>query len=83
MPLPHKYGNMYYIELDTEGNHFFDKTSLEVRNGGISYDSFFYSPMNYISKAYLRGNIDDNLKQLLNSMYWFEYQKSELSNAVS
>ena len=82
-PSPNKSGNMYYIELDTDGNHFFDKTSLAVCNGGISYDRFFYSPMNYISNAYLKGNIDDNLKQLLNSMYWFEYQKSELSNEVS
>ena len=39
---------------------------------------FLYSPMNYVAKAYIKGNMDPKLKNLLNAMYWMEKEKSKL-----
>ena len=79
---PHKSGDKYYIEINECGRNFYDKVYVKVSNGNMS-GKIFYSPINYISKAYLSGNIGDNMKQLLNSLYWFEYQKAELNKSVS
>lgn len=31
------------------------------------------------ARAYTKGNIDAKLKNLLNAMYWMEYQKKQLA----
>ena len=37
--------------------------------------------MNYVAKAYTKCNVDAEI--LLNSLYWFEYQKQQMAYAIS
>lgn len=70
--LPHKADEKYYVEIDTVGNSFFEKTLLQVKSGWNS-SRLYYSPMNYIAKFYGSGKVDDKLKELVDAQYWFNY----------
>lgn len=78
--VPHKSGDMYYVEIDTSGRNFLDKTMISVDTGYSETGAgrFFYSPINYISKAYNSKKMSPELKKLVDSQYWFQYQKEQI-----
>lgn len=74
---PMKKDDMYYVEMLGKRTAFFSNMELEITTKG---DSRYlkYSPLNYISRVYNSDSIDTKLKDLVDAMYWFEYQKGEL-----
>lgn len=83
-----EYTNLYYLEFKKAGDMYYIDTALNVKSiferpdihisDGAAYEYFLYSPMNYVAKAYTKGNLDAKLKNLLNAMYWMEKEKSKL-----
>ncbi|WP_443596558.1 hypothetical protein [Agathobacter sp.] len=72
-----KVGDMYYIDTALNEKSIFGRPDIEISDGA-DYECFLYSPMNYVAKAYTKGNMDPKLKNLLNAMYWMEKEKSKL-----
>ena len=72
-----KAGDMYYIDTALNAKSIFERPDIQISDGA-AYEYFLYSPMNYVAKAYTKGNMDPKLKNLLNAMYWMEKEKSKL-----
>lgn len=72
-----KAGDMYYIDTALNAKSIFERPDIHISDGA-AYEYFLYSPMNYVAKAYTKGNLDAKLKNLLNAMYWMEKEKSKL-----
>lgn len=73
-----KKGDLYYIETTDSFKSFFERSTIEISDGNNS-EYFMYSPMNYVAKAYIKGNMKPELKKLINSMYWMETEKNKLA----
>lgn len=69
--------DLYYIETTESTKSIFEKPDIRISDG-YDMEYFLYSPMNYVAKAYIKGNMDPKLKNLLNAMYWMEKEKSKL-----
>lgn len=78
---PYKKGDLYYIDFKSPNLSFFDDIVLTVEDerGGHHTEQFSYTPLNYIARAYATGKADAKMKDLLNSLYWFEYQKKQVN----
>lgn len=72
-----KHGDMYYIDTALNTKSIFERPDIQISDGA-DYEYFLYSPMNYVARAYTKGNMDAKLKNLLNAMYWMEKEKSKL-----
>lgn len=72
-----KAGDMYYIDTALNTKSIFERPDIQISDG-VDYEYFLYRPMNYVAKAYTKGNMDPKLKNLLNAMYWMEKEKSKL-----
>lgn len=73
-----KKGDLYYIETTDSFKSIFERPTIEISDGNNS-EYFMYSPMNYVAKAYIKGNMKPELKKLINSMYWMETEKNKLA----
>lgn len=73
-----KKGDLYYIETTDSFKSIFERSTIEISDGNNS-EYFMYSPMNYVAKAYIKGNMKPELKKLINSMYWMETEKNKLA----
>lgn len=73
-----KKGDLYYIETTDSFKSIFERPTIEISDGNNS-EYFMYSPMNYVAKAYVKGNMKPELKKLINSMYWMETEKNKLA----
>lgn len=69
-------GDMYYIDTDLNIKSIFERPDIQISDGA-DCEFFLYSPMNYVAKAYTKGNVDAEI--LLNSLYWVEYQKQQMA----
>lgn len=72
-----KKGDLYYIETTDSFKSIFERPTIYISDGNNS-EYFMYSPMNYVAKAYIKGNMKPELKKLINSMYWMETEKNKL-----
>lgn len=73
-----KKGDLYYIETTDSFKSIFERPTIYISDGNNS-EYFMYSPMNYVAKAYIKGNMKPELKKLINSMYWMETEKNKLA----
>lgn len=73
-----KKGDLYYIETTDSFKSIFERPTIYISYGNNS-EYFMYSPMNYVAKAYIKGNMKPELKKLINSMYWMETEKNKLA----
>lgn len=73
-----KKGDLYYIETTDSFKSIFERPTIYISDGNNS-ECFMYSPMNYVAKAYIKGNMKPELKKLINSMYWMETEKNKLA----
>lgn len=73
-----KKGDLYYIETTDSFKSIFERSTIEISDGN-NLEYFMYSPMNYVAKAYVKGNMKPELKKLINSMYWMETEKNKLA----
>lgn len=73
-----KKGDLYYIDTTDSFKSIFERPTIEISDGNNS-EYFMYSPMNYVAKAYIKGNMKPELKKLINSMYWMETEKNKLA----
>lgn len=73
-----KKGDLYYIETTDSFKSIFERSMIYISDGNNS-EYFMYSPMNYVAKAYIKGNMKPELKKLINSMYWMETEKNKLA----
>lgn len=73
-----KKGDLYYIETTDLFKSIFERPTIYISDGNNS-EYFMYSPMNYVAKAYIKGNMKPELKKLINSMYWMETEKNKLA----
>ena len=73
-----KKGDLYYIETTDSFKSIFERPTIYISDGNNS-EYFMYSPMNYVAKAYIKGNMKPELKKLINSMYWMETEKNKIA----